>query len=152
LPRALTIALGKDWVFAEGRSHSPRQRNLGKKKICVPSLPRAAREALGKEFFKNKSTHFLCRGPLVESLPKGFTVVLGKEFFEKNSAQFLYRGLAVEALGKDSIPRNDAPEGHIGPRQRLCRVPDKRPSAKAQKRARPVVMHVSIYNDMAIRL
>ena len=113
-------ALDKDGLFAEGLS-----------------------VAHGKEFFENKSAHFLCRGPLVEVLSKdwvfaeGLTVALRKEYFEKNSAQFLCRGPAVEALGKDSIMRNGAiivtffAEGHVGPWQRLCRLPDKRLSAKA---------------------
>jgi len=92
--------------------------------------------ALGKDFFKKKTGHFLCRGPQEEALGKdgifaeGLTVALGKEFFEKNSDQFLCRGPVVEALGKDSIPRNSAVMVTF-----LCRGPD-RPSLPSKNSPR----------------
>ena len=84
LPRALAIALGKDFFG----------------KILKISLPRAREEALGKKIQKKP---FLCRGS-----------ALGKE----------------TANGAGAWRLLFFAEGRPGPRQRLCRVPDKGPSAK----------------------
>ena len=106
MPSVMVTALGK-------------AGKIGAQKTIFPALPSAMTMTLGKEFFLKK----------IQTLPSVGQRALGKEFFYKKIKN-LCRVPAGLALGKATVNGTDAMTVAF-----LCRVPDKRHSAK---RALPI--------------
>jgi len=127
IPALPSVALGKEPLpsAALGQAGGARQR-FYLKKTNFSSLPSVLLEALGKEIFKKK---------LVSSLP---SVVLEESANKISEKMFCALPSArLEALSKEGVTVHTVttrcfslPKAARGARQRLCRVPDKRRSAK----------------------
>ena len=123
MPRALAIALGKDFFgknpenfFAEGQGAGPRQRFLIKKIQKKLFLCRGP--ALSKQFFFKK-----------KPLPRALAIALGKDFFGKNPENIFAEGQGggprqrffLKKIKKNYLPRAGPRQKKLKKKPFLCR-------------------------------
>ena len=124
LSSAMVMALGKAGKLCRVPGHCTRQRFFKKSKKSLPSARLGRHSA--KSFFKKIKNVF------AECLA---AVALGKEFLKKKMSlpSALTVGTRQRRRQRSSAVDGcfSLPSAAVGPRKRLCRVPDKWPSAKS---------------------